>query len=1211
MMHVFLTILDMSFSASWIVLAVLAARFVLKKAPRWLVCGLWALVALRLLCPFTLESALSLVPRQTMVQEATQELLDDYVGPTHTYFDITPEYELAREAGLPTFSAGEAPHHYVVTGETPITHPTTLGDILPQLGCCIWLAGIAALLVYAAVSYYRISKRVQVSIHLDNGVYLCDYIDTPFLLGLFRPKIYLPSSMDPRDASHVLAHERAHLRRCDHWWKPLGFILLTLHWFNPLLWVAYVLLCRDIELACDERVIKEMGPLEKKAYSEALLKCSIPRHMIAACPLAFGEVSVNQRVKSVLHYRKPSFWVLLVSIVVIMILAVCFLTGPMNHTLGKILDISQKDIVRIDVCSRKGTLRLETGEEIDEFRSFLDTIEYDPEPIADTAFEGDFDENQWDRRVIRIYYPDYTEYVLMNYDRSLVWTRDGDGSNSLPYSLTDQEAFVTFLQQHATPVLNQRTTAAPFATMTQPEQWLQGITVEAVKKARAMVVEPYSITGGYLSPARLSEVIDVLNRIPSGALSNEQTDEAFDYFKLRYFNDRDTGYSGVTLILEDGANGLTGILRLYKDNLELVLLEGHGVDSSLNDNAIYPARIWSVDNNELRDILLTMENTSSPTILTFAGSRYDFREELEVITDGNATIRTKILLDWDYEIVQPGQKGGSFGFRCRPHGEDGWLYFSWWPEGFVSGMEAEMDQGYNRFGVHYTLYSSTDEVTGILNYDRYHCIHGDYVILNEGADSWMETYREDLSYIEMFASVECAKHLELTEIPGDVEQTLDEMAFYDWDSIAREIGTAHMALFDPQTYGNCLFVGCRHEDGYHIACFESTTDGYQYIGLLQAKQVFVDHADGIMIPSAEFSGEYGDYRFFVIEDPSITGIEYCNGASGYIPITQTPTLVLMDKSQWSIGSPDFILREDDPPAMRMQITNSRRDISFEAVPPETYPNRYYLYNADVRYFDGVHQPGQYSLTNEEIRELRDILSNIPPANIYYRFQPEMGDLDVSIELWLDDGEATDWEHLVLSLHRWNGNIYLILNYPDDFNTLYFQIEDAALDKFMQSKCDDSRKEDSYSTYHVEPIAYSYGDISFKLNRFLGWEYEIVEYTDEQTPFGIRCRPLGEKDGWQFFSYWPNGFAENPNYSHYEGTISFNILSETGAEADIPYLQGAKEGSSVWEYVLFPTIPGNYVLVNDGADSWLEDTDRYPMFMFEPDSFGEHSANAEE
>lgn len=160
---------------------------------------------------------------------------------------------------------------------------------------------------------------------------MCDRIDTPFILGVFRPRIYLPSNMSEQDVTYVLAHEQAHIKRHDHWWKPLGFALLTIYWFHPILWIAYVLLCRDIELACDEKVIKEMGIDIKKPYSDALINCSIPRRAITACPLAFGEVGVKERVKTVLNYKKPAFWIVLIAVIACVIVAVCFLTNPKDR----------------------------------------------------------------------------------------------------------------------------------------------------------------------------------------------------------------------------------------------------------------------------------------------------------------------------------------------------------------------------------------------------------------------------------------------------------------------------------------------------------------------------------------------------------------------------------------------------------------------------------------------------------------------------------------------------------------------------------------------------------------------------------------------------------------------------------------------------------------------------------------------------------------
>lgn len=290
-------------------------------------CCLWVLVAVRLICPFSIESNLSLV-RTDSASESVSEALDDYIGNHNIYWDITKEYKTATDAGIQPISGGEG-HSYVVTGETPDSEPNTVAAVLAP----IWLLGILGMFVYALISYQKISQKVAASLSVADGLYLCDYIESPFILGIVSPKIYLPSSIDPNAASHVLAHERAHIQRRDHWWKPLGYVLLALHWFNPIMWLAYVLLCRDIELACDEKVIRQMEVVDKKAYSEALLKCSVPRRMIAACPLAFGEVGVKERVKSVLNYKKPGFCVVVIAVIVCVVATVCFLTDPVKSSI--------------------------------------------------------------------------------------------------------------------------------------------------------------------------------------------------------------------------------------------------------------------------------------------------------------------------------------------------------------------------------------------------------------------------------------------------------------------------------------------------------------------------------------------------------------------------------------------------------------------------------------------------------------------------------------------------------------------------------------------------------------------------------------------------------------------------------------------------------------------------------------------------------------
>ena len=310
-MHmVFLRILNMSISASWLVLAVWILRLMLKKSPRWVHVALWALVAVRLICPVSIQSQVSLIPSAQTV-------------PDTILYDQTPSIHSGVELIDKTVNTSLEQNKKPAPGDS--VNPVQIDLFIWEN---LWCLGVVIMLTWAGVSYLRLQRKVAASVDVGERVYLCDYIGTPFILGIFRPRIYLPSSMEPDDTPYVLAHERAHIARCDHWWKPFGYVLLAVYWFNPLLWLAYILLCRDIELACDEKVIRDMELSQKKAYSEALLHCSVRRMHIAACPLAFGEVGVKERVKTVLNYRKPAFWIVMVAILALVVTAVCFLTDP-------------------------------------------------------------------------------------------------------------------------------------------------------------------------------------------------------------------------------------------------------------------------------------------------------------------------------------------------------------------------------------------------------------------------------------------------------------------------------------------------------------------------------------------------------------------------------------------------------------------------------------------------------------------------------------------------------------------------------------------------------------------------------------------------------------------------------------------------------------------------------------------------------------------
>lgn len=307
---IFLKILNMSITASWLVLAIVILRLILKKAPKAISVFMWALVGVRLICPISFESILSLIPSAETVPQ-----------------DIIYSEAPAIHSGVPIFNSTVNP--IISENLAPeVGASVNPMQIIAFVASVVWIVGIVAMVLYTVISYFRIHRKVREAVPYQENIWLCDHIDTPFILGVIRPRIYLPSNMNEQDIEYVIAHEKAHHKRHDHWWKPLGFLILTVYWFNPILWIAYILLCKDIELACDEKVIKDMGTEIKKPYSEALINCSVPRKMISACPLAFGEVGVKGRVKSVLNYKKPAFWIIVVAVVACIALSVGFLTNP-------------------------------------------------------------------------------------------------------------------------------------------------------------------------------------------------------------------------------------------------------------------------------------------------------------------------------------------------------------------------------------------------------------------------------------------------------------------------------------------------------------------------------------------------------------------------------------------------------------------------------------------------------------------------------------------------------------------------------------------------------------------------------------------------------------------------------------------------------------------------------------------------------------------
>ena len=377
----FLTLVNRGLSAGWLVLAVIAARFLLKKAPRWAVCALWGLVALRLLCPFSPESPLSLIPdAQPVSPEAVWNTVPAVeMAPDATEAPVSPVLEAVLPDGLPV-------------SPTPAQEIVAAASIL-------WCAGLAGMVLYTLVSYRRLSRRVKGAVRIDGNLYQGAAIPTPFVLGVLRPRIYLPNTLSREDMPYVIAHERAHIRRRDPLWKALGFGLLCIYWFQPLLWLGYALFCRDMELACDEKVASALSPSHRANYSQALLNCSAGRRFLAACPVAFGEVGVKERVKRVLSFRRPTLRAVLAAVLICAVIAVCFLTNPVTPEPSKVT-VAQMSITAEDVTPTGMTLTYHPDNAFQDVDAVTDSI-YWLEKQNDSGGWQVVQPNQWIEPVLQ------------------------------------------------------------------------------------------------------------------------------------------------------------------------------------------------------------------------------------------------------------------------------------------------------------------------------------------------------------------------------------------------------------------------------------------------------------------------------------------------------------------------------------------------------------------------------------------------------------------------------------------------------------------------------------------------------------------------------------------------------------------------------------------------------------------------------------------
>lgn len=379
--EIFLKLLNLSITASWLILAVLGIRLLFRKIPKWITCLLWGVVAIRLIFPFSIESAFSLQPSAEPIRTST--MVEGELIPYVPFVDSN--------IGVVENTVNPLLAEAFAYQETESVAPL---QVFIGIAGSVWLSGMVVLLIFALVSMIKLRLRVREAVRYKENIYICDAVKSPFILGIIKPRIYLSSAFNEEEMDYIIAHERAHLKRKDHLWKPFGYLLLCIYWFNPLCWIAYIMLCKDIELACDEKVIKDMSFGDKKEYSRVLLSCATQRRLVSVCPLAFGEVGVKERVKTVLNYKKPTFWITIAAIVVCAIVAICFLTNPAKEYQIRITIPAGSETGFYysdeEICPKRNTLTIAKGGHLGDTEVILLPVEvkeenaYD-EPIYITA----------------------------------------------------------------------------------------------------------------------------------------------------------------------------------------------------------------------------------------------------------------------------------------------------------------------------------------------------------------------------------------------------------------------------------------------------------------------------------------------------------------------------------------------------------------------------------------------------------------------------------------------------------------------------------------------------------------------------------------------------------------------------------------------------------------------------------------------------------
>lgn len=1123
MEDIFVKLVNMSITASWLVLAILAVRLVFRKAPKWIFCLLWGMVALRLLCPWSLESGLSLIP-------STQPLKQDIV--------FTPPPQQARGEILNSMGS--------VVLEQTLTAPAR-GEILDADGNVVlekdlnpnsadpeqiwlfvlsrvWGLGMGLMLLYALISYLLLYRRVATAIPIGKNIKRSEFVDTPFVLGLFRPVIYIPACMEPGDIPYVVAHEQAHIRRRDHWWKPLGFALLSIYWFNPVLWAAYIFLCRDIEAACDEKVIGTMSLEERRAYSTALLHCSIHRRRIAACPLAFGEVGVKERVKSVMNYKKPAFWVVLIAVIVSVVVAVCFLTNPAS---------SQPVIMQLDYVNRKGAFLKFRAQTEEEYR------------IS----------------------PDYWLEVL-------------DGGNWQELTRLSEE-------QPAGEVAEAALEDADFDAWSNLK-WEDsyGTLGDGTYRIRKDITikddSPYSAYAQFIVGGTAEEYVTYTleDLIPTGAKLYEQ-ENTNNSEQLVYNGDE--GFW-----LEKWQDGQWQFLEPPENRKPALKQDRHFIQARQYLSG-YLELDWSALYGQLANGTYRIAREVTNT------AEGDFR----VCTAyAEFTLDRRVITWFDRDSANPEEQYPRETVMELPG---------------MAGASVSYDESKDEIRL------TTAEGTQTVISSPF-MMQGIFLTDLTGDDIWeiCATIRtEETMQVQVYDAAEnrlytlpapengiyvlTAKADRLCVLEKDENWNLvdyGQLGLSDGALVVRQIGPELRALTEQVV---CVDIWTNKQ-----VCLSSGEKREEILALLHALQNGVEPASQREVDAARSRGdafrisritvqyELGQRNLVFSRDFSILWEE--NAGQGYRVRDPKPLRDFVNavtdgvRGKTAVGEPfaamdapwDWCAGIHSKAVESAQVHVCLYAYSYGNTSGSSSTNGAISYDTLEELIAILNRLPKDALTPEKVmkgRTYRSILNNQQVENTSVGIVDGVNNLGMVLNY--QDGKVS----LLLTdeMEKVKSKKETYLN-----PTQMWLVQDPALTDFMERITEDP----PVITYFVgseyewqEPLEISLGDSSVSLRLIEGWEYERVT---NPTDSGIRCRPAGVTEGWLYFSFWPEGYhpVEENRLILEGGFWNWKTFTSYSDEAGTP--NNFDVTDAVWSYRRTELESGDYVVINEGADSWFRD-----------------------